>query len=49
MLFEKRQYALTQVLEIIDKSSMAANRAGYEKNLELWPTEYSQWFEPLRR
>lgn len=48
-LFEKRQYALTQVLEIIDKSTMAANRAGYEKNLELWPTEYSQWLEQLQR
>ncbi len=44
-LFEKRQYALKQLLEIIDKSSMAANRADYEKHLEAWPAEYAQWFE----
>ncbi len=31
LLFEKRQYALKQLLEIIDKSAMAGNRASYER------------------
>ncbi len=48
-LFEKRVFALKQVLEIIDKSSMAANRASYEKSLQDWPTEYAQLFDESNR
>ncbi len=25
------------------------NRADYEKNLELWPAEYAQWFDNIQR
>ena len=42
-LYEKRKHALNELLEVIDKSAMAANRASYEKSLELWPAEFSQW------
>jgi hypothetical protein len=49
-LFEKRKYALQQLLEIIDKSAMAAKRAEYEKMLELWPNQYSQfWNAQLKK
>jgi tetratricopeptide (TPR) repeat protein len=48
-LYEKRQHALQELLKIIDKSAMAANRANFEKNLELWPAEYSQWFDAQKR
>lgn len=48
-LYEKRQHALQELLKIIDKSAMAANKASFEKNLELWPAEYSQWFDAHNR
>jgi serine/threonine protein kinase len=47
-LYEKRKHALQELLKIIDKSAMATNRATFEKNLELWPVEYSQWFNSNR-